>query len=50
MADNYLTNSDPLLKVVDETPAPKAPEPPKPPVGWDAKTPPSYKMAHDARK
>ena len=31
-------------------PAPKTPDAPKPPVGWDKKTPPSYQLDHEARK
>lgn len=36
-----------IVKTVDNTPAPKTPEPPKPPVDWDK---PSYRAAHSARK
>ncbi len=36
-----------VFKAVDNTPAPKSPEAPKPPEGWD-KT--SYSLAREARK
>jgi len=39
-----------LIKAVDSTPSPETPPAPKPPVGWDNKTPPSYRLAHEARK
>lgn len=36
-----------LVKIVDDTPAPSGPVPPKPPVGWDKM---SYSIAREARK
>ena len=55
MADDFgkdthygLTGSD-IVKAVDDNPAPNRPEPPKPPVGWESKSP-SYGAAHETRK
>lgn len=42
---HYGLTSPEVVKVVDDTPSPKTPEAPKPPVGWDGKSP-SYKLVH----
>ena len=49
-SSGYGLTSTEFLKTVDSNPAPKTPDAPKPPVGWDKKTPPSYQLAHEARK
>lgn len=46
---HYGLTSPKIIKTVDDTPPPKAPEPPKPPIGWENKRP-SYEMVRQARK